>query len=118
MPNAAAAMVELLGRLRDDQGRVAIPGWYDDVVPLTGAERAQFAALPFDEAAYSAVAGGVKVLPGEQGYTPLERVGARPSVDVNGLWSGYTGFGSKTIVPAEAHAKSRSGSWPTRTRSS
>jgi acetylornithine deacetylase/succinyl-diaminopimelate desuccinylase-like protein len=98
-------MVELLGRLRDDQGRIAVPGWYDDVVPLTQAERAQFADLPFDEAAYSAVAGGVSALPGERGYSPLERVGGRPSVDVNGLWSGYSGPGAKTIVPATAHAK-------------
>jgi acetylornithine deacetylase/succinyl-diaminopimelate desuccinylase-like protein len=105
VPNAAAALVELLGRLRDDSGRIAIPGFYDDVVPLSAAEREQFAALPFDQAQFAVAAGGVRALPGEAGYTPLERVWARPSVDVNGLWSGYSGAGSKTIIPAEAHAK-------------
>jgi acetylornithine deacetylase/succinyl-diaminopimelate desuccinylase-like protein len=105
VPNAAAAMVELLGRLRDGAGRIAIPGWYDDVVPLTAVEREQFAALPFDPVEFAATAGGVTALPGEAGFSPLERIGARPTVDVNGLWSGYTGPGSKTIVPAQAHAK-------------
>jgi len=104
VPNAAAALVELLGRLKDDKGRITVPGWYDDVVELTAEERRQFAALPFDQDAYMRTA-GVAALTGEAGYSPLERVWARPSCDVNGVWSGYTGAGSKTIVPSEAHAK-------------
>ena len=104
VPNAAAALVELLGKLTDSRGRIAIPRWYDEVVALTDAEREQFARLPFDPAWFAGTA-GVRELPGEEGWTPLERIWGRPSVDVNGLWSGYTGEGSKTIIPAEAHAK-------------
>jgi acetylornithine deacetylase/succinyl-diaminopimelate desuccinylase-like protein len=104
VPNAAEALVELLGRLTDERGRIAVPGWYDEVVPLTAAERAQFAALPFDPDWFAGTA-GVTQLFGEEGWSPLERIWGRPSVDVNGLWSGYTGEGSKTIIPAQAHAK-------------
>jgi acetylornithine deacetylase/succinyl-diaminopimelate desuccinylase-like protein len=104
VPNAIAALVELLGKLKDDKGRIAIPGWYDDVIELTEEERRQFAALPFDPEAYMRT-GGVRALPGEAGYSPIERVWGRPSCDINGIWGGYTGAGSKTIVPAEAHAK-------------
>lgn len=104
VPNAAAALVELLAKLTDDRGRIAVPGWYDDVIDLTAADRRQFAELDFDPDAYMRTA-NVTALPGEEGYSPLERTGARPSVDVNGIWSGYTGVGSKTIIPAEAHAK-------------
>ena len=104
VPNAAAALVALLGQLKDDQGRIAIPGWYDEVVPLTDEERAEFASLPFDPEGFKATA-GVRELEGEAGWTPLERVWGRPSVDVNGIWAGYTGAGAKTVIPAEAHAK-------------
>jgi acetylornithine deacetylase/succinyl-diaminopimelate desuccinylase-like protein len=104
VPNAVAALVELLAKLKDADGRIAVPGWYDDVLELTDAERAQFAALPFDAADYQRVA-GVRALPGERGWSPLERVGGRPSADVCGMWGGYTDIGSKTIIPAEAHAK-------------
>ena len=104
VPNAAAALVELLGRLKDAHGRIAIPGWYDDVRELTDEERRNFAALPFDPEEYQRTA-GVRALPGEQGFSPLERVGGRPTADLNGIWAGYTGEGAKTVVPAEAHAK-------------
>jgi len=104
VPNAVAALVELLSKLRDADGRVAVPGWYDDVLDLTEAERAQFAALPFDAGAFQRTA-GVLALPGERGWSPLERIGGRPSADVCGVWGGYTGIGSKTVIPAEAHAK-------------
>jgi acetylornithine deacetylase/succinyl-diaminopimelate desuccinylase-like protein len=103
-PNALAALVELLAGLKDADGRIAIPGWYDDVVELTAEERAQFAALPFDAEAFGRAA-GVSALTGERGYSPLERIGGRPSADLNGIWGGYTGVGSKTVIPAEAHAK-------------
>jgi acetylornithine deacetylase/succinyl-diaminopimelate desuccinylase-like protein len=104
VPNAAAALVRLLAGLKDDRGRIAVPGWYDDVLDLDDEERSQFAALPFDPEAFKRIA-GVRALPGEQGWTPLERIGGRPAADVCGIWSGYTGTGSKTVIPAEAHAK-------------
>jgi acetylornithine deacetylase/succinyl-diaminopimelate desuccinylase-like protein len=104
VPNAVAALVELLSKLKDADGRIAVPGWYDDVLDLTEEERAQFAALPFDADAFRRTA-GVLALPGERGWSPLERIGGRPSADVCGIWGGYTGVGSKTVIPAEAHAK-------------
>jgi len=104
VPNAVAALVELLSKLKDERGRIAVPGWYDDVLELSAGERAQFATLPFDAEAFQRTA-GVRALPGEQGWSPLERIGGRPSADVNGIWGGYTGTGSKTVIPAEAHAK-------------
>ena len=104
VPNAVAALVELLARLKDADGRIAVPGWYDDVLDLTETERAQFAALPFDAEAFQRTA-GVAALPGERGWSPLERIGGRPSADVCGIWGGYSGPGSKTVIPAEAHAK-------------
>jgi acetylornithine deacetylase/succinyl-diaminopimelate desuccinylase-like protein len=104
VPNAVEALARLLSGLKDDDGRIAVPGWYDDVLELTAEERAQFAALPFDDAQFRRTA-GVSALPGERGWSPLERIGGRPSADVNGLWGGYTGVGSKTVIPAEAHAK-------------
>jgi acetylornithine deacetylase/succinyl-diaminopimelate desuccinylase-like protein len=104
VPNAAAALVELLAGLKDERGRITVPGWYDDVVELTAEERGQIAELPFRAEELMAMT-GVRALPGEAGFGPLERIWARPTADVNGIWSGYTGEGSKTIVPAEAHAK-------------
>jgi len=104
VPNAAAALVELLDRLKDEHGRIAIPGWYDDVRELSDEERRNLAALPFDPEELMRTA-GVRALPGERDFSPLERVGARPTADLNGIWAGYTGEGAKTVVPAEAHAK-------------
>jgi acetylornithine deacetylase/succinyl-diaminopimelate desuccinylase-like protein len=104
VPNAVAELVALLAGLKDPAGRIAIPGWYDDVVDLTAEERANFAALPFDPEQLKAVT-GVGALPGEEGFSPLERMSGRPTADVNGIWGGFTGVGSKTIIPAEAHAK-------------
>jgi acetylornithine deacetylase/succinyl-diaminopimelate desuccinylase-like protein len=104
VPNAVADLVELLAGLKDADGRVAIGGWYDDVVELTDEERANLAAVPFDPERFKAVA-GVGALPGEEGFTPLERMSARPTADINGIWGGFTGAGSKTIIPATAHAK-------------
>jgi acetylornithine deacetylase/succinyl-diaminopimelate desuccinylase-like protein len=104
VPNAIAELVALLSGLKDDAGRIAIPGWYDDVVELTGEERANFAGLPFDPERFKA-ATGVGALPGEGGFSPLERMSGRPTADVNGIWGGFTGVGTKTIIPATAHAK-------------
>lgn len=102
--NPANALARMLAALHDPRGRVAVPGFYDDVRPLEDWERAAFAALPFDEEAYRESL-GVDALPGEEGYTVLERVWARPTLDVNGLWSGYTGEGAKTVIPSLASAK-------------
>ncbi len=102
--NPANALATIIARLKDPDGRIAVPGFYDDVVPLTDADRAAFAALPFDEEAYRTSL-GLPELVGEAGFTTLERRGARPTLDVNGLWGGFTGEGSKTIIPAHAHAK-------------
>jgi acetylornithine deacetylase/succinyl-diaminopimelate desuccinylase-like protein len=104
VPNAVAELVALLAGLKDDAGRIAIGGWYDDVVDLTDEERANFAALPFDPEQLKAVT-GVGDLPGEAGFSPQERMSGRPTADVNGIWGGFTGVGSKTIIPATAHAK-------------
>lgn len=102
--NPANALAQVLGALIDDQGRVQIPGFYDDVTPLSPREREQFAQLPFDEQRYFEQI-GVAVGAGEAGYTTLERRWARPTFDINGLWSGYQGAGAKTVLPATAGAK-------------
>ncbi|MEU6039402.1 dipeptidase [Actinomadura sp. NPDC047616] len=105
VPNPLHALADLLAALHDEDGRVTLPGFYDDVVPVTDEERELFAQLPFDEAAWLRTAGGSRAAHGEKGYTTLERVWARPTAEVNGMWGGHTGHGGKTIVPREAHAK-------------
>jgi acetylornithine deacetylase/succinyl-diaminopimelate desuccinylase-like protein len=102
--NPANALTKILGALVDDDGRVTIPGFYDDVKPLTNRERKEFAALPFEEKAFT-VQLGVDALAGEKGFTTLERRWARPTLDINGLTSGYQGAGAKTVLPARASAK-------------
>ncbi|GLW56240.1 dipeptidase [Kitasatospora phosalacinea] len=104
VPNPADAAAALVAGLHDADRRVAVPGFYDGVVELTDEERALFAELPFDEAQWLKVAKSYGTQ-GEAGYTTLERVWARPTAEVNGIWGGYTGPGGKTIVPAEAHLK-------------
>jgi acetylornithine deacetylase/succinyl-diaminopimelate desuccinylase-like protein len=102
--NPAMALCQLLAKLRDPQGRVAIPGFYDDVVPLSAYERRQLARLPHSDAGMEKFL-GVPRLFGEHGYTATERRSARPTVEINGLTSGYQGEGSKTIIPSWARAK-------------
>jgi len=102
--NPAMALCQLIGKLRDKNGRVAIPGFYDDVAPLSAYERKQAASMPFSVAAYQKLLGVPKLF-GEKGYTPLEQRASRPTVEINGLTSGYQGEGSKTIVPAWARVK-------------
>jgi len=102
--NPANALATMLSALVDEKGRIRVPGFYDDVVPLAPRERRQFAQLPFDEKQYLRQI-GVSGATGEEGYTVLERRWARPTFDVNGLWSGYQGQGAKTVLPSRAGAK-------------
>ena len=105
VPNPLQAMAVLLAGLHDADGRVTLPGFYDDVVPLTDEERELFARLPFDEEEWLRTAGDSRAARGEKGYTTLERIWARPTAEINGMWGGHTGPGGKTIVPRDAHAK-------------
>jgi len=102
--NPAMALARLLAQVRDASGRVTIPGFYDDIAPLSAYERKQFARLPIKDRDLQKLL-GVKKLFGERGFTPTEQRSARPTFEINGLTSGYQGQGSKTIVPAWARAK-------------
>jgi acetylornithine deacetylase/succinyl-diaminopimelate desuccinylase-like protein len=103
-PNAALGLVKALAGLVDHAGRVAIPGFYDDVRSPTLERRRAIAALPFDAAGFAASA-GLEALTGESGYDPLERLWLRPTCEINGIIGGYGGEGAKTIIPAAALAK-------------
>jgi acetylornithine deacetylase/succinyl-diaminopimelate desuccinylase-like protein len=102
--NPANALAAVIASLHDDVGHVAVHGFYEDVAPLPEELRARFRALPFDDAAFQQSAGGAELV-GESGYTTVERLWTRPTLDVNGLLSGYTGEGAKTVLPARARAK-------------
>src|SRR6478736_2143348 len=102
--NPANALAQIIAGLKGPDGRIRIPGFYDDVAALPDEDRAALAALPFDEDEYLARL-GLPTLVGETGYTTLERRAIRPTLDVNGIWGGFMGEGSKTIIPAHAHAK-------------
>lgn len=102
--NPAQVLCELIAGMHDAEGRVTLPGFYDRVRPLTEEERAELARLPMDERFYLELT-GAPALWGEAGYTPIERIGARPTLEVNGLLAGFTGPGAKTVLPAYAMAK-------------
>lgn len=102
--NPAQVLAELVAKMHDEKGRITLPGFYDSVRTLSPQERADFARLPNDDASYLKET-GVPALWGEEGYTSAERTGARPTLEVNGLLSGWTGPGSKTVLPAKAMAK-------------
>jgi acetylornithine deacetylase/succinyl-diaminopimelate desuccinylase-like protein len=102
--NPAMVLSQMLAQMKDRSGRIRIPGFYDDVVPLQEEERKAWATLPFNEKQYKKAFGIPKVY-GETGYTTLERTWARPTFEVNGLLSGFTGEGAKTVLPAVAMAK-------------
>lgn len=104
VPNPLHELARLIASLHDADGRVTVPGFYDRVRPLTPEERQAFRELPFDEEAYRAEL-GVPGLHGEAGYTTLERTSARPTLELNGMWGGFQGEGTKTVLPCEAHAK-------------
>jgi acetylornithine deacetylase/succinyl-diaminopimelate desuccinylase-like protein len=103
-PNPVQALAEILMRLKDPSGHVLVPGFYDAVRPLSEEERRQYARVPFEEVEVKKTY-GLEALHGEPGFTPTEREWARPTLDVNGIWGGYQGPGSKTIIPAWAAAK-------------
>ena len=103
--NPANVLVKMLASLVDDNGRVTVPGFYDRVRDLTDAERAAYAAVPFDFEAFMAATGVSVPMSGETGWTLPERLSARPTFDIDGIWGGYQGEGSKTIIPGFAAAK-------------
>ena len=105
VPNPLHAMASLLAGLHDETGRVTLPRFYDRVLALSDEERELFARLPFDEKDWLTEAGQSGAVYGEQGFTTLERIWARPTAEVNGMWGGHTGPGGKTIIPKAAHAK-------------
>lgn len=104
VPNPALALARVLASLKDMEGRVALEGFYDDVVLPSEAVREEWRRLQFDEETYRRTAGGAALV-GEPGYSTPERLWARPALDVNGLVAGYTGPGKKTVLPARALAK-------------
>jgi acetylornithine deacetylase/succinyl-diaminopimelate desuccinylase-like protein len=103
--NPIQALAEILMKCKDPKtGKVLIPGFYDDVVPLGKKERAELAKLPHSDKKYLKEIGAVETF-GEKGYTTVERTGCRPTFEINGIWGGHTGPGVKTVLPAKAHAK-------------
>lgn len=102
--NPNQALCELLAQLHDETGRVTVPGFYDDVQPLDDQERAALAQVPYGEEELLAESGVPRAW-GEPAFTVTERVGARPTLEINGIWGGFIGDGFKTVIPAEAHAK-------------
>jgi acetylornithine deacetylase/succinyl-diaminopimelate desuccinylase-like protein len=104
VPNPINELSKLIAQLHNEDGSVAIPGFYDDVDELTAEEREEFAALPFDDEEFRAEA-GAPGLQGEAGYSTLERRWARPTLDCNGIWGGFIGEGAKTVLPSRASAK-------------
>jgi acetylornithine deacetylase/succinyl-diaminopimelate desuccinylase-like protein len=106
--NPINALTKILGELHDENGRIQLPGFYDKVTPVSNSQRAQWDALGFDETAFLADI-GLSAPVGERGYAPLERLWARPTADINGIWGGYTGGLRQGFVPAGAEPGSRRG---------
>jgi len=102
--NPITILAKMIASCHDENNHITIPGFYDDVVEASAAERKKMAAAPFNESAYKEDL-GVSALWGEKGYTTNERTGIRPTIELNGIWGGYTGEGSKTVLPSKATAK-------------
>ncbi|PIF03717.1 MAG: hypothetical protein CSA36_09295 [Draconibacterium sp.] len=102
--NPINVLAEMIAGLTDGNNKITIPGFYDDVEEVSDTERAKLAKAPFDVEEYKKAL-NVKALRGEAGYTPTEHTGIRPSLDVCGIWGGYTGEGAKTVLPSVAYAK-------------
>ena len=104
-PNPFVALAQIIAKLKDESGRILIPGIYDKIIPPSADELAAWKSLPFDEEHYREAEVGSRVLVGEAGYSVLERSWARPTLDVHGMPGGFTGAGAKTVIPAKAVAK-------------
>lgn len=102
--NPIHALVQLLDSMRDSEGRILVDGFYEDVLPLSNEDRAQIKAVPFNETLYKEQI-GLDELFGESGFSVQERIWARPTLEINGIWGGFQGEGIKTVIPKEAHAK-------------
>src|SRR4029077_18953708 len=103
--NPFVSLAQILPRLKDDTGRILIPGSYDDIIPPSAEELAAWRSLPFDEEHYRIAEVGSRQLVGEEGFSVLESTWARPTLDVHGIPGGFTGAGAKTVIPAKALAK-------------
>ncbi|WP_286756369.1 dipeptidase [Roseivirga sp. UBA838] len=104
VPNPINVLAEMIASLKDEKKRINIPGFYNDVLELTAEERAAMARAPFNLEAYKKSI-GLKDVEGEEGYSTMERASIRPTLDVNGIWGGYTGEGAKTVIASKAYAK-------------
>lgn len=104
VPNPINVLAEMIASLKDDKKRINIPGFYNDVLELTAEERAAMARAPFSLEAYKKSI-GLSDVEGEEGYSTMERASIRPTLDVNGIWGGYTGEGAKTVIASKAYAK-------------
>lgn len=105
VPNPITELARLLAAMHDDHGHIAIPGFYDGVIEPTESDRQRTRALPFDENSWITGPAASRAAWGEPGYSTLERIGSRPTAEINGIYGGYTGPGSKTIVPTDGYAK-------------
>jgi acetylornithine deacetylase/succinyl-diaminopimelate desuccinylase-like protein len=104
-PNPFVSLAQIIAKLKDENGHILIPGFYDDIIPPSADELAAWKSLPFDEEEYRSHEVGAKALVGEAGYSVLERTWARPTLDVHGMPGGFIGAGAKTVIPAKATAK-------------
>lgn len=104
VPNPINVLCEMIASLHDKDGKIAIPGFYDQVQELSAAEREEFKKIPFELQDYKKAL-ELKDIQGEKGYSTIERTSIRPTLDVNGIWGGYTGEGAKTVIASKAHAK-------------
>src|SRR5690606_33646035 len=102
--NPATILAKMIASLHDENNHITVPGFYDDVVELTEEERKALNSAPYNEEEYKRDL-DVKALWGENGYSTIERTGTRPTMEVNGIWSGYIGEGAKTVLPSKANAK-------------
>lgn len=104
VPNPLNVLSRMIAKLHDDDGRITIPGFYDDVKDLSPEDKADLDKIPFDLEAYKKSI-GIADIQGEKGYSTIERASVRPTLDVNGIWGGYIGKGAKTVIPSHAYAK-------------
>jgi acetylornithine deacetylase/succinyl-diaminopimelate desuccinylase-like protein len=104
-PNPFVSLAQIIAKLKDENGRILIPGFYDDIIPPSPEELAAWQSLPFDEEEYRIAEVGSRKLVGEPGYGVIERTWARPTLDVHGMPGGFIGAGAKTVIPAKAQAK-------------